>query len=80
MKTCKCGRKISNQYKQCWMCHQRELERLAWRAYEQKTEQEKEDELEQYYSTLCDMCGKEGALERSDGRCYCSTCWTIWNS
>jgi len=28
----------------------------------------------------CVMCGREGALDRSDGKPYCSMCWTVWNS
>jgi transcription elongation factor Elf1 len=28
----------------------------------------------------CVMCGKEGAIERSDGKAYCSFCWMVWNS
>jgi len=45
-----------------------------------KTEQEKEDELYAYWNTECDMCGKEGASPRKDGRNYCDHCWTVWNS
>lgn len=38
------------------------------------------DEIEEYYSRICTMCGKEGAAERADGNLYCTTCWSIWNS
>jgi hypothetical protein len=33
-----------------------------------------------YDETECVMCGKEGAVKRDDGKCYCASCWQVWNS
>jgi len=75
-----CGKRISKAYTLCWECNQRKVEREQYRSWLDKSEEEKELEREQYYNTECDMCGKEGADRRSDGRNYCGTCWQVWNS
>lgn len=75
-----CGKTIHKNYDQCLTCSQRAAEFESYLAWHNKSEEEKELERERYYDTLCVMCGKEGASERSDGKDYCSTCWTIWNS
>lgn len=75
-----CGKEIKAIFDTCYNCHLIEIEREQWRIYREKTPQEHEDELEDYYSRECVMCGKEGADVRADGKCYCGTCWTTWNS
>lgn len=45
-----------------------------------RTPAEKDEESYRYWNTECVMCGKGGAMERKDGRCYCGHCWTVWNS
>lgn len=68
-----CGKNIHKPYKLCWQCDARKKERELRkpdRAYD----------LETYYNTLCDMCGKEGAHPRRTGRNFCSGCWQIENS
>jgi len=75
-----CGKTIKPQFERCYECNERYEETQRWLEYKSKSEDEKELELEMYYSRECVMCGKEGADERKDGQNYCSTCWTIWNS
>jgi hypothetical protein len=31
-------------------------------------------------SSMCVMCGKEGATMRRDGKMYHTHCWQVWNS
>jgi hypothetical protein len=33
-----------------------------------------------FTETECDMCGKEGAYKRADGKYRCTMCETVWNS
>lgn len=81
MKTCtKCGKPVKPPFSLCYDCHQKQEEQRRWREYRDMTPQEREDELEAYYSNECVMCGKEGASVRKDGKCYCGHCWTVWNS
>lgn len=81
MAYCKrCGRATNGQYEYCYPCYQRKVQDDDYRRYQEMSEDEKELKREQYYSTECVMCGKEGASERKDGKCYCGTCWTVWNS
>lgn len=76
----KCGKVILSRFSMCYSCHRTEVEKSLWRAYDEQTPEERELERERYYGTECVMCGKEGASERKDGKCYCSTCWMVWNS
>lgn len=81
MAGCKrCGRATNGQYEYCYLCFRKKQEIDEYHRYRDMSEDEKEDERELYYSTMCVMCGKEGASERKDGKCYCGECWTIWNS
>jgi len=81
MNKCKsCGRGIKSHFERCFKCQQEYEERESYRRYREMTPQGREDELEAYYNTECDMCGKEGASARSDGRNYCGMCWQVWNS
>jgi hypothetical protein len=81
MHPCKsCGYPTRSNFELCFQCFRREKEAEERRHYLEMSEDEKELEREIYYSTECDMCGKEGASPRADGRNYCGTCWTVWNS
>jgi hypothetical protein len=79
-KCSKCGKPVKKQFMFCWDCYQRQEDQLRWREYDATTPQEREDKREAYYSNECAMCGKEGASPQKDGRNYCGTCWTVWNS
>lgn len=81
MNTCdKCGKSVKKQFMFCWDCFQKVEEQRRYREYQEMTPQEREDEREAYYNMECVMCGKEGASERKDGKCYCGHCWMVWNS
>lgn len=81
MKTCKrCGKPINKAFELCYNCNMDDIARRSLEAYDRMTPQEREDEREAYYNSECTMCGKEGADYRSDGKPYCSHCWTVWNS
>jgi len=75
-----CQKTINKPFVRCWSCNRSFREREERARYDAMTPQEREDELDLYYSTECTMCGKEGADIRSDGKAYCSRCWTVWNS
>lgn len=76
----KCGKPVKKQFAFCYDCYMAKERARQYLEYSAMTPQECEDERETYYSTECSMCGKEGASPRNDGRNYCGSCWTIWNS
>lgn len=76
----KCGKPIKAGFNLCYECHMKMRDRVAYEEYRDKTPEQREIELEVYYSHECSMCGKEGADERHDGRYYCGSCWQVWNS
>lgn len=75
-----CGKQIKPQFHHCYDCHLKMKQVESYFAYLKQTPEERERELEDYYSNECVMCGKEGASERTDGKNYCSHCWIVWNS
>jgi hypothetical protein len=75
-----CGKPCKKPFILCYECNERKKRAEEYRRYVEMSEDDKEAEREEYYSTMCVMCGKEGASERKDGKCYCGSCWTIWNS
>lgn len=75
-----CGKKINSAFTRCWQCNRAYIDRQERQRYDNMTPNERQDEIDAYYNRECVMCGKEGADFRKDGKCYCSTCWTIWNS
>jgi len=61
--------RIKGPFKHCWTCNQELL-------YGKHIQQTNELDINE---TECDMCGKEGATLRKDGKYYCSRCWQEWN-
>lgn len=79
MAQCKyCGRRIRKNQYICPWCKAWLTEQGAWQqSLPDVTDWDSQYEF-QYSEMLCDMCGKEGALLRSDNGYYCTKCWQIW--
>jgi len=79
MAKCKyCGRRIRKDKEMCPWCVAWLTQRGAWQqALPPETVWDSPSQMP-YSEMECDMCGKPGATERSDGAYYCGACWQVW--
>ena len=76
----RCGKPCNVKYDLCWSCHQAaEASRKFYAT--QSVDLGDDYPEEQPPDEYCVMCGREWGTDlHSDGKYYCATCWTIWNS
>ena len=78
----KCGNVMSGKFPTCYSCYKEARDLEVWRDVMNNHEPNDYDPSRELpESEYCVTCGREwGTSLRSDGKYYCTTCWTVWNS